>query len=54
MLDTNVNNKFGKEGLTFDDVLLIPGNSAIVLYRSNWLVGLGGLIASRLYRCFNP
>ena len=21
MLDTNVNNKFGKEGLTFDDVL---------------------------------
>ena len=25
MLDTNVNNKFGKEGLTFDDVLLIPG-----------------------------
>ena len=27
MLDTNVNNKFGKEGLTFDDVLLIPGES---------------------------
>uniref|UniRef100_UPI0025DB462E IMP dehydrogenase n=1 Tax=uncultured Ruminococcus sp. TaxID=165186 RepID=UPI0025DB462E len=27
MLDTNANNKFGKEGLTFDDVLLIPGES---------------------------
>ena len=27
MLDTNVNNKFCKEGLTFDDVLLIPGES---------------------------
>ena len=27
MLDTNVNSKFGKEGLTFDDVLLIPGES---------------------------
>ena len=27
MLDTNIQNKFGKEGLTFDDVLLIPGES---------------------------
>ncbi len=27
MLDTNINSKFGKEGLTFDDVLLIPGES---------------------------
>ncbi|MBQ7187219.1 MAG: IMP dehydrogenase [Ruminococcus sp.] len=27
MLETNVNNKFVKEGLTFDDVLLIPGES---------------------------
>ncbi|MBO4865605.1 MAG: IMP dehydrogenase [Ruminococcus sp.] len=27
MLDTNANSKFGKEGLTFDDVLLIPGES---------------------------
>ncbi|NLZ46751.1 MAG: IMP dehydrogenase [Clostridiales bacterium] len=29
MLDTNINNKFGKEGLTFDDVLLIPGESNV-------------------------
>ena len=27
MLDTNFNSKFGKEGLTFDDVLLVPGES---------------------------
>ena len=27
MLNTNYNEKFGKEGLTFDDVLLIPGES---------------------------
>ncbi|MGN0697045.1 MAG: IMP dehydrogenase, partial [Oscillospiraceae bacterium] len=29
MLDTNFDNKFGKEGLTFDDVLLIPGKSDV-------------------------
>lgn len=29
MLETNINNKFGKEGLTFDDVLLIPGESNV-------------------------
>jgi len=29
MLDTNINNKFGQEGLTFDDVLLIPAKSDV-------------------------
>ncbi|MCD7728122.1 MAG: IMP dehydrogenase [Ruminococcus sp.] len=29
MLDTNYNNKFAKEGLTFDDVLLIPAESDV-------------------------
>ena len=29
MLNTNFNDKFGKEGLTFDDVLLIPGESDV-------------------------
>ncbi len=29
MLDTDMNSKFGKEGLTFDDVLLIPGASDV-------------------------
>ncbi|MBQ8568047.1 MAG: IMP dehydrogenase [Oscillospiraceae bacterium] len=29
MLDTNFDSKFGKEGLTFDDVLLIPGKSDV-------------------------
>jgi len=29
MLDTNYNNKFAKEGLTFDDVLLIPAESNV-------------------------
>ena len=29
MLNTNYNDKFGKEGLTFDDVLLIPGESNV-------------------------
>lgn len=29
MLDTNINNKFGKDGLTFDDVLLIPAESSV-------------------------
>ena len=29
MLDTDINSKFGKEGLTFDDVLLIPAESSV-------------------------
>ena len=29
MLNTNFNDKFGKEGLTFDDVLLVPGESKV-------------------------
>jgi IMP dehydrogenase len=29
MLDTNISSKFGKEGLTFDDVLLIPAESDV-------------------------
>lgn len=29
MLNTNMDSKFGKEGLTFDDVLLIPGESDV-------------------------
>ena len=29
MLNTNYNDKFGKKGLTFDDVLLIPGESNV-------------------------
>ena len=29
MLNTNYQDKFGKEGLTFDDVLLIPGESDV-------------------------
>ena len=29
MLHTDYNQKFGKEGLTFDDVLLIPGESNV-------------------------
>lgn len=29
MLDTNIDSKFGKEGLTFDDVLLIPAESSV-------------------------
>ena len=29
MLNSNPNEKFVKEGLTFDDVLLIPGESLV-------------------------
>ena len=29
MLSVDFNQKFGKEGLTFDDVLLIPGESNV-------------------------
>ena len=36
MLNTDYNQKFGKEGLTFDDVLLIPGESDVcLLYTSD-------------------
>ena len=30
MLNTDFNQKFGKEGLTFDDVLLIPAKSEVL------------------------
>ena len=30
MLNTDYNGKFIKEGLTFDDVILIPGESNVV------------------------
>ncbi len=30
MLNTNTNEKFGKEGLTFDDVLLVPAMSEVI------------------------
>lgn len=36
-----------------DDAMEQQGNSAIVLYRPNWLVGLGGLIASRIKEKFS-
>lgn len=36
-----------------EDAQLQSGNSAIVLYRPNWLVGLGGLIASRIKEKFS-
>ncbi|MGN1282118.1 MAG: single-stranded-DNA-specific exonuclease RecJ [Succinivibrio sp.] len=36
-----------------EDANLQSGNSAIVLYRPNWLVGLGGLIASRIKEKFS-
>ncbi len=36
-----------------EDAQLQEGNSAIVLYRPNWLVGLGGLIASRIKEKFS-
>ena len=36
-----------------EDALAQESNSAIVLYRSNWLVGLGGLIASRIKEKFS-
>lgn len=29
MLNTNYDEKFGKQGLTFDDVLLIPAESDV-------------------------
>ena len=35
-----------------EDAKAQEGNSAIVLYRPNWLVGLGGLIASRIKEQF--
>ena len=42
MLDTNINNKFGKEGLTFDDVLLIPAESNVTPNMINLKTRLGG------------
>jgi len=36
-----------------EDAQKQAGNSAIVLYRPNWLVGLGGLIASRIKEKFS-
>ena len=36
-----------------EDAQKQSGNSAIVLYRPNWLVGLGGLIASRIKEQFS-
>jgi len=36
-----------------DDAEKQHGNGAIVLYRPNWLVGLGGLIASRIRESFS-
>ena len=30
MLNTNINEKFAQEGLTFDDVLLVPAYSEII------------------------
>ncbi len=42
MLDTNINNKFGKEGLTFDDVLLIPAESSVTPNMINLKTRLAG------------
>ena len=33
MLNTNVSEKFVKEGLTFDDVLLVPARSEVSPYQ---------------------
>lgn len=42
MLDTNINSKFGKEGLTFDDVLLIPAESSVTPNMINLKTRLAG------------
>ena len=42
MLDTNINSKFGKEGLTFDDVLLIPAESKVTPNMINLRTRLAG------------
>lgn len=42
MLDTNIDNKFGKEGLTFDDVLLIPAESSVTPNMINLKTRLAG------------
>ena len=42
MLDTNMNSKFGKEGLTFDDVLLIPAESSVTPNMINLKTRLAG------------
>ena len=42
MLETNINNKFVKEGLTFDDVLLIPAQSSVTPNMINLKTRLAG------------
>lgn len=42
MLDTNIDSKFGKEGLTFDDVLLIPAESSVTPNMINLKTRLAG------------
>ncbi len=42
MLDTNMDSKFGKEGLTFDDVLLIPAKSSVTPNMINIKTRLAG------------
>ncbi|MFT3951863.1 MAG: IMP dehydrogenase [Oscillospiraceae bacterium] len=44
MLDTNINSKFAKEGLTFDDVLLVPGESNVTPDKINLATRLAGSI----------
>ncbi len=44
MLDTEMSSKFGKEGLTFDDVLLIPGKSDVTPNMINLKTRLAGNI----------
>ena len=39
MVNTNYSEKFVKEGLTFDDVLLIPAESHVLLSRWTCLPG---------------
>ncbi len=42
MLNTNIDSKFGKEGLTFDDVLLIPAESSVTPNMINLKTRLAG------------
>lgn len=44
MLDTDMSSKFGKEGLTFDDVLLVPGKSDVTPNMINLKTRLAGSI----------
>ncbi len=45
MVDTNMNNKFSKEGLTFDDVLLVPAKSDVTPN----MIKLGTRLAGNIY-----